>query len=252
MKEQIIICMPLKNAGKTVGRSIQSIINQENTKRNIILLIGNDNSTDNSMEMIQSFLPNPNIQLLNLDFGKAYMARNYLNDYVRKNFSDCVLIGRLDADDVLFDDNTISKVEKIFDNTNFDVLFAGNQQISNGDLLKWENLAQKELLDKEYLLQRLFDMAKGNPKAELPSCNTFIKPAVNVQYPFVESAEDHWFTVLLLLEKDKYKIHIEEKLIYCSYSLNGNMTLKNKKENYHSESRKELYNYALRKINNMH
>jgi glycosyltransferase involved in cell wall biosynthesis len=46
--EQIIICMPLKNAEKTLKNAVFSVLQQKNTKREIVLLIGNDNSTDNS------------------------------------------------------------------------------------------------------------------------------------------------------------------------------------------------------------
>lgn len=243
-KEQIIICMPLKNAEKTVEKAVLSVLNQTNTKREIILLIGNDKSTDNSEAILNEIASqNSNIVLLNVSFGKAYLNRNYLNEYARKNFPNCILIGRLDADDVIYNDKTISQIEKLYDKTNFDVLMCGNKQVQNGEVLEWDNKPNQNLLNKEYLLRQLLEMTESNPKAELPSCNTFIKPFIKTEYPEKLSAEDHWFTVLLLLQKEELNIQISESLIYSIYSLDGHATTNNKRANLHKESRKELYEF---------
>ena len=242
--EQIVICMPLKNAEKTVKKTVYSVLKQTNTKREIVLLIGNDNSTDNSEIILKEIVSqNPNIVLLNVCFGKAYLNRNYLNEYARNNYPNCILIGRLDADDVIYNDNTISQIEKLYDETNFDVLMCGNKQVKNGEVLKWENKPSEKLLQKEFLLNQLLEMTKRKPKAELPSCNTFIKPFIKTEYPEKLSAEDHWFTVLLLLQKEKLNIRIDENLIYSIYSLGGHATNSNKKANFYKESRKELYEF---------
>lgn len=243
-KEQIVICMPLKNAEKTFQRSVNSVMQQINTKREIVLLIGNDNSTDNTETLLKEIASqNPNVVLLNVNFGNAYLNRNYLNEYARKNYPNCVLIGRLDADDVIYSDNTISQIETLFDKHNFDVLMCGNKQVKNGIVLEWENKPSKKLLQNDFLLNQLFEMTQGNPKAELPSCNTFIKPTVKIEYPNKTSAEDHWFTVLLLLQKEKLNILIDENLLYCCYSLDGLTTQSNKKTICFKQSRAELHQY---------
>lgn len=246
--EQIVICMPLKNAEKTIKKAILSVLQQVNTKREIVLLIGNDNSTDNSEAILKEITSqNSNVVLLNVDFGKAYLNRNYLNEYARSNYPNCILIGRLDADDVIYNKNTISQIEKLFDETNFDVLLCGNKQVRNKDILEWENKPSKKLLQQEFLLRQLFEMTQNNPKAELPSCNTFIQPSVKTEYPKKISAEDHWFTVFLLLQKDQLNILINEDLIYCLYSLEGEATSKNIKDDIFSKSRLELYSFYKKK-----
>ncbi len=248
-KEQIIICMPLKNAEKTLKNAVFSVLQQKNTKREIVLLIGNDNSTDNSETILNEIaLQNPNVVLLDVNFGNAYLNRNYLNEYARTNYPNCVLIGRLDADDVIYTENTISEIEKLFDENNFDVLMCGNKQVKNGTVLEWENKPSKRLLQNDFLLNQLFEMTQGNPKAELPSCNTFIKPTIKTEYPNKASAEDHWFTVLLLLQKEKLKILIDENLIYCFYSLEGLATRENKKANSFTLNRNELFVFVEQEI----
>ncbi len=248
--EQIVICMPLKNAEKTIEKSIFSVLNQKNTKREIVLLIGNDNSTDNSELILNKIVSqNANVVLLNVDFSNAYLNRNYLNDYARTNYPNCILIGRLDADDVIYTEYTISQIENLFDENNFDVLMCGNKQVKDGVILDWENKPNKQLLDDKFLSNQLFEMTQGNPKAELPSCNTFIKPKVNIEYPNKVSAEDHWFTVLLLLQKERIKILIDENLIYCLYSLDGFTTHNNKKTNSFRENRQQLCQFYKTQIN---
>lgn len=245
--EQIIICMPLKNAEGTLEKAITSVLDQTSTKREIILLIGNDNSTDGSAKKLNEFTSqHSNIVILNVDFNKAYLNRNFLNDYARKNFPNCVLIGRLDADDFIHDKTTISHIEKLFDQTDFDVLLCGNKQMKNGVILNWENRPTKRLLEDNFLLDQLYQMSEGKPKAELPSCNTFIKPTVKVNYPPKQSAEDHWFTVSLLLQKE-LNIQIEENLIYSVYSLDGDTTADNRKSKIYFEVRKELVRYFKQK-----
>lgn len=242
--EQFVICMPLKNAEKTLEKSVYSVLNQKNTKREIILIIGNDTSTDNSDTILKEIASqNPNVVLLNVNFGNTYLNRNYLNEYARKNYPNCVLIGRLDADDVIYNENTISEIEKLFEDNNFDVLICGNKQVKDGVVLEWENKPSKKLLQDDFLLNQLFELTQGNPIAELPSCNTFIKPTIKTEYPDKASAEDHWFTVLLLLQKEKLNILIEENLLYCFYSLDGFATNSNKKTNNYVKSRNELYKF---------
>jgi SAM-dependent methyltransferase len=249
LKEQIIICMPLKNAEKTVRNAVFSVLNQIGTKREIILLIGNDNSTDNSETILKEITSlNTNVILLHLNFSNTYLSRNFLNDYARKKYPNCVLIGRLDADDVIYNEHTISQIETLFDQNNFDVLLCGNKQMKNGIVLDGENSPSKNLFKEDFLLNQLFEMTQGNPKAELPSCNTFIKPTIKTEYPDKASAEDHWFTVLLLLQKDKLKILIDEQLLYCSYSLDGFATHNNKKINEYIKSRKELYSFLKQEV----
>ena len=243
MKEQIVIAMPVKNASKTIVRSIQSVLDQKEVKRDVILLIGNDASNDATEMIIASFLPNSKIIVLPISCGTVHGARNYLNNYIKNHFPNCVLIGRLDADDTLKCTTTLSEIENLYDNIGFDVLLAGNQQKKNDVVLAWENKASEKLLEDSYVLQRLKEMRDGNAKAELPSCNTFIRPSVSVVYPEKISAEDHWFTIELLLQKNHLKIHIASELLYCVYSLDGFETTTNTQNDNYIQSRIELYNY---------
>jgi len=245
MKENkaIVIGMPLKNGSKTIKRAVKSVLNQRNLKRNILLIIANDNSTDDWKIEIQDFINDNRVIIKNVNFGKSYKVRNYLHSYIREKMPNVDYIGRLDADDYIVNDTTLSEIEKIMDKFKPDVIMSGNKLSINNSIIERVNIADKKLLDFNFLKQKLEQMSKGNPNGELPSCNTFIKPSVYVDYKEIESAEDHWFSVDLLLNKNKYKIHIADKILYSVYSLSGSLTSQNKHKSKYLQSRKELLNY---------
>ena len=248
MKGKIVIGMPLKNAASTIKKAVASVFNQKNVKREIILVIANDNSTDNWKDKIEEYLNDDRVIIKNVNFGKSYKVRNFLNDFIRTQISDVDYIGRLDADDYLVDSLTLSRIEDIMDEYSPDVIMAGNKLSVNNKIIDRINVADKRLLDYNFLKNKLELMEKGDPLGELPSCNTFIKPHVKIEYKNVESAEDHWFTVDLLLNKNKYNIYIAEDILYSVYSLSGALTSQNKRQTKYLESRKLLLNYFKNEV----
>jgi glycosyltransferase involved in cell wall biosynthesis len=247
-RKAIVLAMPLFNGAKTIRKAVLSAINQKNVKQKLILVIGNDNSTDEWKHEIDDLITD-NIIIINIvKGGKSYKIRNAINDYILNNLKNVAYIGRLDADDELADDFVISELEKIIENQNPDVIIAGNYQQKESKIIG-KNTADRNLLNFDYLLERLHKMSLDIPEAELPSCNTFVKPECIINYPEKESAEDHWFTVELLLRCDKLKVHIAEDLFYSIYSLSGNLTHTNRNKEMYIQSRKELYEYFRGRVN---
>lgn len=244
----IVIGVALKNGANTIRRALESILLQENVTRDLIVFIANDNSQDDWKEQIIDFIDKPNIIIENVNFGKAYKTRNFINNYIREYIPQAEYIGRLDADDYLVDNFVISKIEKIIDNYDPDVILAGNKLSINNKIIDRINFANSQLIENDFLKDELFKMSNGIAENELPSCNTFIKSSVLVDYPEIESAEDHWFTVKLLLNKHKYNIFICSDLLYCVYSLSGKSTVENRKKETYLESRKALYNFYISEI----
>lgn len=244
-REKIVLAMPMHNASKTIRNAVLSFINQSQVHRKLMIVIGNDNSTDNWYQQIKDLLTN-DIVIINIpDGGKSHKVRNAINDYIIKNLTNVAYIGRLDADDELADNFVISKLEQIIDIHNPDVIIAGNHQRLKNEITG-TNLPSKLFFNSDYMLERLEQMCKGNLNAELPSCNTLLKPKCLLKYPAKESAEDHWFTIELLMKADKLNIHIADDFIYSIYSLLGNLTHSNLTSNNHFNSRLELYKYYKR------
>ncbi|MDR2933740.1 MAG: glycosyltransferase [Rickettsiales bacterium] len=246
-QQKIVLSMPLHNGAATIRNAVLSCINQKNIRRKLLLVIGNDNSNDHWQEKIKDLL-SENIIFVNIDIGeKVYKTRNAINEYILKNIEHVDYIGRLDADDELADDFVISKLEELIDAHNPDIIFSGNYQQQNHKIVG-TNIPSKNLLSSSYLHDQLYKMSLGDFSAELPSCNTFVKPECMIRYPEKESAEDHWFTVDLLLKSDTHKIYIADDLIYSIYSLSGNVTTAHKDNNSYIDSRKDLYEYFKKKI----
>ncbi len=245
----IVIGIALKNGASTLKRAVKSVISQKNTKREIIILIANDNSTDNWKDQIADYILSNNIIIKDVNYGKVYKTRNFINDYSRQHIANAEYIGRLDSDDYLVDDFVISKLEKIIDTFNPDVIMSGNELSINNQIIDRVNFANPKLLNNQYLKEKLEKMSKGIADGELPSCNTFIRKNVLINYPEIGSAEDHWFTVELLLNKHKFNIHITPDLRYSVYSLSGKSTVINRKKKKYLESRKNLSMYFTQEIN---
>ncbi len=244
---KIVIGMPLRNGAPEVRRAIESVLNQKGTRRDVLLLIVDDNSTDSWKEICSDLLEDEHIMVIKANIGRVYAIRNFILKYVRENMPEAEYVGRLDSDDYIAYEFALSDIEKIMDAYSPDVILTGNKQSSGGRIIR-ENRADKRLLDFEYLGKRLEGMARGILEDELPSCNLFVKPSVEITYRDVESAEDHWYLVDLLLNKDRYKIYIADELIYSVYNLDGETTAENKKNLKYEMSRKQLYRYFLKEV----
>ncbi len=243
--DTILIGMPLKNGASSLKRAVKSVLNQRNLTRTMKLLILNDNSDDNWKEEISDYLKDPRVIIRDVNIGDITQLRNYILDYSKKELSSQSYIGRLDVDDYIIDEMFFSKLEKIIDNHNPDVIIAGNKLSVNDEIIKRINYADKKLLNYEFLKEKLFQMSQNIPEGELPSCNVFTKNSINFHYNFVGSAEDHWFTVDLLLNKNKLNIYIADDLLYVVYSLSGNITNINRKKKRYISSRQQLYEYFI-------
>lgn len=93
----ISIIIPLYNKKKTILKSIESVLSQ--TYSDWELLIVNDGSTDGSETLVQRFLMDSRIKLLNKKNGGVSSARN---EGIRYAHGDWILF--LDADDLLMPD----------------------------------------------------------------------------------------------------------------------------------------------------
>jgi glycosyltransferase involved in cell wall biosynthesis len=247
-REKIVLAMPMHNCVQTIRRAVMSIVNQKNVRRRLILVIGNDNSIDNWQQQIEDLISD-NIIIIDVANGrKSYKVRNAINEYILNNLKNTAYIGRLDADDELADEFVISKLEQIMDSQCPDVILAGNYQRNENEIVG-TNIPTKKLLNKDFLLERLYNMSLGIFEAELPSCNIFIRPECVINYPPKESAEDHWFMIELLLNSNNKKIHIAEDFIYSIYSISGCLTKTNRKQDKYLHSIKELYEYVKNNIN---
>ena len=75
MKELVSIIVPVYNAEKFIDETINTVLNQ--TYKNWELLLINDCSTDNSVKLIQKYLKDERIKLINnKENSRAAITRN--------------------------------------------------------------------------------------------------------------------------------------------------------------------------------
>lgn len=91
---QFSIIIPLYNKEKFIGKSVSSVLNQ--TYRNFELIIVDDGSTDNSLDIVKSF-SDARISICSKPNGGVSSARNF---GIRKAHTDWIMF--LDADDELY------------------------------------------------------------------------------------------------------------------------------------------------------
>lgn len=116
----ITIIIPVWNAARYIARSIDSIINQ--TYQDWELILVNDGSTDNSEEIIRSYLDDKRIYLYSKENGGVSSARNY---GIAKSTGDYLMF--LDSDDWLAD-NACEVLLDVIESKSADcVVFGFNQ-----------------------------------------------------------------------------------------------------------------------------
>lgn len=244
-EKKIVIGIALHNGRKTIRWCLQSILNQENLSSHLWVLIADDDSNDGWEEEVSDLLALTNVMTIRVKNNATYKTRNDIHAYIRKYFGNVELIGRLDCDDVYSSNLVLSRIEQVQEQSGADVVLAGNYLRLNDEVISRVNRATKDLLDYDYLINRLRDMSNGIAEAELPSCNVFMSKRSLCDYPAKNSAEDHFLLVDLLLGKNDYKIAIAEDVLLTIYNLNGKTTADNKRHALYLETRKELYQRGL-------
>ena len=241
--EKIVIGVAIHNNKSTLRRCLESILAQNDVKRDVWILIMDDNSGDGWKNSVSDILRSEKAIVVGTKNCHAAKTRNDINHHIRTLFENVAFIGRLDADDEYASKDVLSEIECKFDDIKPDVLVAGNYLRLDGKIIDRVNIATPKLADTTYLLNRLKQMSEGIAEAELPSCNVFMTPNSLQDYPEISSAEDHFLLVRLLLS-DK-KIEFAEDILLTIYNLSGNKTADNKQTEKYLNARKQLYEEAM-------
>lgn len=242
--QSIVIGVTIHNGRNTIRRCLESILSQTGLFMPIRIVVCDDASDDGWQNEVGDILCDSRVTCLNVNYKNVVNARNALIDYVA-TIEDCAMLLRLDADDELAGNSVIADVQSIINRENPDIIIAGNKLRNGERIIDRNNYSTKELANKNYLTERLRQMANLIEEAELPSCNLMVKPCALRHYPNFESAEDHALLVSYLLSVDRFKIHFAEDLLYSIYNLKGGVTAQNRKGGYYQKCRQLLYEQVL-------
>jgi glycosyltransferase involved in cell wall biosynthesis len=116
---RVTVLMPAYNAGSYIGEAVQSVLDQ--TFTDFELLIVNDGSTDNTLEILNSF-NDPRIRIINRSNGGVSAA---LNTGIENSVTN--LIARFDADDLCMPDRLEKQVAFMAENPDY-ILIGSNAE----------------------------------------------------------------------------------------------------------------------------
>ena len=149
-KPLVSVCIPTYNAEKTVGSTLQSILNQ--TYQNSEIIIVDNASTDNTLALLQNF-NDPRI--------KSY--KNSKNIGAEKNWSRCIelasgeYIAIFHADDLYKSDMVEKQVHVFQDNPSIGAVFTMANRINDrGEVMGEHKLPVKLKGRKTYYFLEIF------------------------------------------------------------------------------------------------
>lgn len=205
---KISVIIPVFNLAKVIEKTLDSVCNQ--CYKNFEIIIIDDESTDNSIEIIQKYFINKdvNYKLIKQKNKGVSAARNR---GIKEAKGDYIFF--LDGDDYIHKDTFMEFVKEI-ENTNADVLYCGYSTVdSYGNIqVKVDTKIKKIMTGKEMALNMIYareyiNMITGMYKTSIIKDNN-IRFDTNRKY-----AEDFTFTIKCLIASKRVKA-IEKNLAY--------------------------------------
>lgn len=142
----VSIGIPIYNADQYLRLAIDSVLRQ--TYNDFELLLVNDGSTDNSLEIMNSY-DDPRIKIINDGVNKGLIFR--LNEMI--NLSTGKYFARMDADDIMFPDRIEKQLELLLSNSEIDLVF--------GDAVSIDKENQVLGYKKSFAVNNKKDVLKG-------------------------------------------------------------------------------------------
>ncbi len=237
IKKNVDVIIPVYNAEKYIGKTIDSILNQ--TYQNFNIVIVDDASDDESMNIVHSY-NDSRIQVYKNDVnrGIAY-SRNRAIDMCRNEY-----IAILDHDDIALPYRLKHEIEFLEENKDVDIVGGHTRRIDkNGNDM---NKQWSVYLNPNYI------------KAYLLLGNTIVNTSVMMRTKFINKhnirykenqfgAEDYRFWVECMLAGAKIS-NLDEVLVYWRNGHN-NVTQQMNENNYEERFRaiSSIHTYALEK-----
>ena len=239
---KIIVIVLIYADDNTFVQALKSI-HKQNIHFSTTALVIRDGGAKDWIYQNKTHLNKDNIVFAESNSGMAWIARNLGYQVIKEQFKKCEWICRIDSDDCLASEDSLLNVVSSIKDTSIKWLLAGNRQSKEGKIQSTPNMPQLQLMDSDYLIGKLEKMANGDSTEELPSCNIWTRADFAVSYPPMESAEDHWLLVHLLLNH-RNKGQILSNTVFSVYSISGGITKSNRTKGSYFDSRKALLNYA--------
>lgn len=230
LSADVVIGITVRNQARRLPRALRSALSQnvvESGQAIVVLL--DDQSTDNWRESCGKLLEHPRVLVIEGVCGSASRARNALLDFVDQHLPNARWVARLDADDTLASNASVTALCCKGDESAVLYVLGSNHLSVDGELLEHSNVADPAvLLDRQQLLQFIEAFCLKDAPQELPSCNLVLRCHSGIRYPDVRSAEDHWLVASLLFFHSDKGVVVPTP-VYAVYSLGGSTTQHNRR-----------------------
>ena len=167
---KISVIVPVYNVEKYIRQCLESIINQ--TYKNLEIIIVNDGTRDNSMKIVEEYLSDERIKVINKENGGLASARNrgieevtgeYISfvdsdDYLKTSMYEILIKNLSNEDIVVFNYARVDdKTNKIQREKYLDTSFLDNISIEKKYLYsELENVCWNKLYKTEYIRKNKF------------------------------------------------------------------------------------------------
>lgn len=240
---EVVVAVTVHGAARDLSRCLASVDGQRLDKERLGVIILRDQVSDAPVTLA---LP-PSLQartwVLTANCGSPARARNALLEYVDRNLPACRWVARLDCDDRLAEETSLSAAVALGEQRSAVFVLGGNRVLApDGSLIRL-NGATASLQEPAVVVQRLAEMASGTASNELPSCNLLLAAHSGVRYPDTASAEDHWLVADLLINRAQDGVILGEPFL-VDYTLDGHVTQSAKRAQRYIEARRALYDAA--------
>lgn len=234
--KKLSIIIPVYNNEKSLEKCINSILEQEYTNFEIIVV--NNGSKDNSLELIKK-IAKKDKRIIPID-SKVRGVSNARNIGIKKATGDYITF--VDADDYIEKKiyiEMISSLERYNAEISFCAYYKINRNAKNKILFPWQK--ETKIFENEDIINKFLPLFIGNSYKHEPILlgsvwRTLIKANIAKKIYFdveIKIAEDLLYILDLLSQTTKI-VTINRPLY--NYVKNDNSTLMNFKENYENEN----------------
>lgn len=202
---KISIIIPVYNAQNTLKKLLESILSQ--TYSNYEVIIVDDGSTDKSFEIMKN-IANQNTKI------KIFSKKNEGPGLTRKfgyNKATGDLMFFLDSDDVLYDENVLSKIVHIYIENKFDILFFNFISINNGKNIISNALRNKISKEGAYNIKKLENLEMGGALWE----KIFLTSKMKEEFFYDSNNYEDYYTTYMYLNDCK-NFYYTTEIMYIS------------------------------------
>lgn len=209
---KVCIIMSLFNEESVIAEKLESIINTDYPKEKISIIIGSDNSTDDTNKIVEEYAKKHNY-ITFVPFSKRQGKSNVINAMIDKADGEIIILS--DAN-VMFDKNTIKEIVRPFKEKNIGLV---DTRMTNTGLKKEGiSIQEKSYISREVRIKNYESKLWGTMMGPFGGCFAIRQ---NLYSPVpVNFLVDDFYICMKVLEKKYKAVNNLDAIVYEDVSNN--------------------------------